>query len=109
MTTTTIHDVVVATTTTTRPKLVLTAASWSICSAPYGGTIEFDYSSGLVRKAYVSSSGYGGLYPPAYTTSGHPGGTQYGYYVVRYDDLGNLIPGGGLDFGVSNIRSCWGI
>jgi hypothetical protein len=91
-------------TTTSRPQL--TAANWASCDAPIGGTIQFDYSNGTSTQAFVNNSGYGGLFPPVYETAGNPGGTSYGYYLVTKDNMGNMIPGGGLAFYVSNFYGC---
>ena len=94
------------TTTSSRPQVQLTAANWLVCDAPLGGTIEFDYSNGTATRVFVNAGGYGGVFPPTYETIGNPGGTQFGYYRVTRDNLGNLIPGGGLAFYVSNAYQC---
>ena len=90
--------------TTSPPQL--TAALWISCDSPVGGIIQFSYSNGTTTQAFVNSGGYSGQYPPTYETIGLPGGTQYGYYLVTQDNLGNSIPGGGLAFYVYNYRAC---
>ena len=89
----------VLTTTTTSPPTLL-SASWEVSTCIWpawtdpphpGGIIDFHYSNGTTRNVYVDAS----QYPMQQST--YSGGIWWGnYFTVTHDDLGNVIPGNGL-------------